>query len=69
MRPLYNEEVFELEEFLDLILNPEKYGCRFEKGDPATYQERAGHIIDTATATIQSLRDRQVRNLTSGFGY
>ena len=33
MREIYNEEVLELEQFLDLFLRPSKYGCRF---DPAT---------------------------------
>ena len=58
MRPLYNDEVIELEALLDLIQHPENYGCRFECGDPATYQERAGNILDTAAATIRSLRGR-----------
>ena len=63
MRPLYTDEVVELEQFLDLIEHPEKYGCRFDTGDPSTYQERAGHIIEPALATIRSLRTRKVPNL------
>ena len=66
MKPLYTDEVIELEHFLDVVLNPEKYGCRLDKGDPATYQDRAGDIIDTAAATIKSLRGRDVPNLLGG---
>ncbi len=58
MRPLYNDEVLELEALLDVIEHPEKYGCRFDRGDPKTYQERAGNTVDQAAATIRSLRDR-----------
>ena len=66
MKPLYSDEVLELEALLDVIENPEKYGCRFEQGEPATYQDRAGAIIDTAAATIRSLRTRKVPNLLGG---
>lgn len=68
MRPLYNDEVLELERFLDLVKHPEKYGCSFDKGDPTTYHDRAGQIIDTAAATILSLRTRNIPNLISGMG-
>ena len=66
MRPLYNDEVIELERFLDVVLHPENYGCRIEITDPLAFV-RAQAIIETAARTIESLRGRNfVRNLYGG---
>ena len=51
------DEVIALMNFGDLFLNPKEYGCAFDKGDPATYQERAGHIIDAGIAAINGIRN------------
>ena len=58
MRELYLDEVLELAKLIDFLQQPEAYGCRIDRGDPATYQERAGYIIDSAARIVGELPGR-----------
>ena len=45
---LSREEMIDLWTVMRIVRTPEKFGCRFDQGDPETYQERVGWIMDDA---------------------
>ena len=61
MSQLTRSQVRKLDLLLDLVLSPEKYGCSFEKGNPETFEERAGKIIKDATGVVDELLDPNFR--------
>ena len=55
---LSREDMIDLWTVMKVFRNPEKYGCRFDLGDPETYQKRVGWIIDDA---MRIFKDTGVR--------
>jgi hypothetical protein len=48
-------QIRKLDRLMDFIHHPEKYGCRIDKGDPETYQDRVGKIIEDADGVVDDL--------------
>ena len=57
-RHFSHEDMLASGNLVDLFEHPERYGVRIDGGDPETWAERAGNIVDEARSRLDDLRSR-----------